>query len=645
MSVQYHFRGLKLFCAALLLCGAWAGLQAQTTHIYAMGSTSSGPGYWLDGTWVSLPLPPGATYGTVQSIAVSGSDVYASGYGDSNPSEYGWRIPGYWLNGNWVALNWKWSTASSGGVPSIVVAGGDVYAAANNADAFQNEAGYWMNGTLITLPMPSGNNGAQVSGLTVSGSDLYAWGNLYTNANGDSPGYWLDGNWVGLTTQAGGTFGAAYNLSVTGQDVYVAGMNTGFGIPLLPGYWKNGDWNNLTPQSGAIGGETSSIVFSGSHLYVAGYSILTYNPAGGIRTYSPPGYWEDGTWVGLPLQSGMTVSSGQAISLVVSGSDVYAASDFGLPGYWKNGIWVNLALPNGATSGEVQSILVEVVVPPLSMTTTSLPGGVIGASYSNQLTATGGTAPYIWSATGLPPGINLSASGLLAGTPTTVGSYSPTITVEDASTPQRSSTVDFTIAIAAQAPSFTVAGTAATISTPGVSTGNTSTITITPAGGFNGNVSLTATLASSPSGAVHLPTLSFGSTSPVNIVGTTAGTATLTISTTAATTSSLVFPQLPGHTGSGTPWYATGGATLACLLLFGIPARRRSWRSMLGLVLLFAGLAFGMVACGGGGSATSSTPPQTIPGTTAGAYTVTVIGTDVATGKIASSTTVNLTVN
>jgi len=136
---------------------------------------------------------------------------------------------------------------------------------------------------------------------------------------------------------------------------------------------------------------------------------------------------------------------------------------------------------------------------------------------------------------------------------------------------------------------------------------------------------------------VYLPTLSFGSTSPVNITGTTAGTATLTVNTTTATSSALGHPLLPGVQG-----YAAGGATLACLLLFGIPARRRKWRAMLGMVVLLAILAGGMVACGG---STSNNNNPTNPGTTAGSYTVKVIGTDAATGKITASTTVNLTVN
>ncbi len=67
-----------------------------------------------------------------------------------------------------------------------------------------------------------------------------------------------------------------------------------------------------------------------------------------------------------------------------------------------------------------------------SITTASLPAGVRGQLYSVDLQATGGTAPYRWDATGLPPGISLDPdTGVLSGTPTADNSYSPVFTVRD----------------------------------------------------------------------------------------------------------------------------------------------------------------------------------------------------------------------
>ncbi len=61
------------------------------------------------------------------------------------------------------------------------------------------------------------------------------------------------------------------------------------------------------------------------------------------------------------------------------------------------------------------------------------PSGEVNVAYSDQLTVTGGTSPYVWSSTGtIPPGLTLGgSSGLLSGTPTTAGSYAFTVKVTD----------------------------------------------------------------------------------------------------------------------------------------------------------------------------------------------------------------------
>jgi hypothetical protein len=73
----------------------------------------------------------------------------------------------------------------------------------------------------------------------------------------------------------------------------------------------------------------------------------------------------------------------------------------------------------------------------LGISTSSLPNGTVGQAYSQQLTASGGTPSYTWSTPpgSLPPGFNLSASGMLSGTPTAESSYSFNVQVTDSAAP------------------------------------------------------------------------------------------------------------------------------------------------------------------------------------------------------------------
>ncbi|MGK2951972.1 MAG: Ig domain-containing protein [Thiobacillus sp.] len=65
---------------------------------------------------------------------------------------------------------------------------------------------------------------------------------------------------------------------------------------------------------------------------------------------------------------------------------------------------------------------------------TTLSAGTVGALYNSLVTASGGTAPYTWSVVDgtLPPGLSLSASGVVSGIPTAAGNYTFVLTVAGA---------------------------------------------------------------------------------------------------------------------------------------------------------------------------------------------------------------------
>jgi hypothetical protein len=181
-------------------------------------------------------------------------------------------------------------------------------------------------------------------------------------------------------------------------------------------------------------------------------------------------------------------------------------------------------------------------------------------------------------------------------------------------------------ALSATSPSASIA--------PGAST--TSTITVSSGTLYSGTITLTCALTS-PTGGSYAPSCSVTSGSPVTLSsGTASGTATAMVYTTAAT-SDLTYPKLPGGGWAG----AGGGAVLALLVFLGIPARRRSWRSMLGILIVMTALG-SLSACGGnvtnGGSNSN-------PGTSAGTYTFMVTGTGNPTVTPAPTTTFTVTVN
>jgi len=218
------------------------------------------------------------------------------------------------------------------------------------------------------------------------------------------------------------------------------------------------------------------------------------------------------------------------------------------------------------------------------------------------------------------------------GTVTFTASYSGDSTYTAAT-----GTTTVTVTMPANA-NFGIAGTNLSSLWKGAITGNSSTVTLTPANGFVGTVALTAAVTASPAGAQYPPTLSFAPNSSVNLQGPNPATATLTITTTAATSGSLASPPRPGAR-----WYSAGTAALACVLLFLIPVRRRRWHSILGSLMLLIALVSGVLACsggagtntGGGGGGGGN------PGTTSGAYTITITGT---AGSTIASNTITVTV-
>ena len=157
---------------------------------------------------------------------------------------------------------------------------------------------------------------------------------------------------------------------------------------------------------------------------------------------------------------------------------------------------------------------------------------------------------------------------------------------------------------------FTISGTPVVVSA-GATTGNTSTVTVTPEGGFTSGVYVTCALSASPAGAQYPPSCSIPPY--LNFAGGSPASATMTISSTGTSASANALP-MPNRMRR---LVAYGGGALLGITLLGFPARGRRRRSLLSLLFVLA-LLGGLAGCGGRSKSGGS------PGTTPGGYTFTV---------------------
>ena len=91
---------------------------------------------------------------------------------------------------------------------------------------------------------------------------------------------------------------------------------------------------------------------------------------------------------------------------------------------------------------------VNVSCPVISISPATLPDGQLGVTYNEALSASGGTAPYTYTVTsgGFPPGLTLDPStGIISGTPSSLGNFPLNITAVDALTCTR--TISYVIVV------------------------------------------------------------------------------------------------------------------------------------------------------------------------------------------------------
>ena len=149
----------------------------------------------------------------------------------------------------------------------------------------------------------------------------------------------------------------------------------------------------------------------------ASYGV-TISASGGTGAY---------TWSGTGID-GLTFSGTGLLSGTPSAAGTFTQS-------------VTVKDSTGATSSASFTLTVAAA---LAISTTQLPAATAGTSYSVTLTATGGTAPYTWSGTGID-GLTFSGTGLLSGTPSAAGTFKQIVTVKDSTGAMASASLPLTV--------------------------------------------------------------------------------------------------------------------------------------------------------------------------------------------------------
>ncbi len=164
------------------------------------------------------------------------------------------------------------------------------------------------------------------------------------------------------------------------------------------------------------------VVFSAVPPTLQSIAVTPTSPsviAGGTQQFTATGTYTDGSTQNLTSQVTWASSSPAVASINAAGLATTASAGT-----------TTVTASQASVSGT--ATLTVTPVGALTVTTSALPGGNQGSSYSTTLAATGGTPPYTWSlASGaLPPGLALAVgTGIISGTPTATGTYPFTVRV------------------------------------------------------------------------------------------------------------------------------------------------------------------------------------------------------------------------
>ncbi len=253
--------------------------------------------------------------------------------------------------------------------------------------------------------------------------------------------------------------------------------------------------SNQTTNVSISGGPGLNSVFALGSLNTF---VLTGSGGTGPYTITAPG--------GLPPGVALATGAGGVVGLAAGAYDLQVSPV--TPGAYT--FTLQIADVNGVVGARTYSI----IIPGFSTPITAMPIGATGVPYSQSLFLFSNTTGATWglaAGSAYPPGLTLSAAGVLSGTPTAPGAYSFVATLGDG-TNSTNFTISVTIsgiaittplnlpvanfnAYTAASPLVTMAATGGTAALTWSATGLPSGLTISPTGQIIGTATATGRFA------------------------------------------------------------------------------------------------------------------------------------------------------
>jgi uncharacterized protein (TIGR03437 family) len=275
--------------------------------------------------------------------------------------------------------------------------------------------------------------------LTLSGQSTYPSG--VSGLTFDANGNYVLVDWDNIAIYSIGAYGTANVGKVStlfGDPNGVLSEPAGISRdPASGNYYFVDDENDvlyqLSPDGGALLQVASGLDSPSSVLIVNAITITTTSlPSATVnQPYTALTLTENGgtgpfTWSATGLPAGVTLTTAGVLSGTPTATGTFHVQ-----------IMVSDSAQHNAsiTLALVVSAAVVVTPPPayptLSISSTSLPNGTVGVPYSGGVTASGGSGHYFFAFVGLPPGLGLSGSSSIGGTPTTAGTFTIGVSVND----------------------------------------------------------------------------------------------------------------------------------------------------------------------------------------------------------------------